>query len=85
MLERAETHDHDKVEIEVREPGDDLEEYITTEGFERESGGCGRRAWPGCDRADCWLRRMHGICMILIFGSINANAKMIKYCAHSVI
>ena len=37
MLERGETHDHYKVEeIEVREPGDDLEEHISTEGFERE-------------------------------------------------
>ena len=36
VLERAETRDHDEVEeIEVREPGGDLERYITTEGFER--------------------------------------------------
>ena len=36
VLERAETHDHDQVEeIEVREPGGDLERYVATEGFER--------------------------------------------------
>ena len=52
-VEKAETHDYDKVEeIEVREPGDDLEVHITTEGFERESEGCGRRARPRYDRAD---------------------------------
>ena len=37
-VEKAETHDHDKVEgIEVREPGDNLEEHIT-ERFERVWG-----------------------------------------------
>ena len=36
VLERAETRDHDEVEeIEVRELGGDLGQYITTEGFER--------------------------------------------------
>ena len=32
----GETHDHNEVkEIEPRKPGDDFQEHITTEGFER--------------------------------------------------
>ena len=35
-IEKAETHDHDKLEeIEVREPDGDLEEHIATEGLKR--------------------------------------------------
>ena len=42
VLERAETHDHNQVEeIKVREPGDDFEEHITAEGFERGWGVVG--------------------------------------------